>query len=223
MEGTGLSQDQGSPGVSLGLGLLQLIGLCESLSPHPTHPIQRPLDQFVLQSHAWFNVTSLPYAVPALSLPSGDALVSVEECCQGDESHCSSHACPAEWGRASLGLKGETGRWLGLVSPSHRFEFGGKGTVKVTEDIRVSVRRCRHSCFGLWRRGAFPSGGCWWACWVACCCSHSWSWPCGRYGVEEDGVPRRAQTWPCPPSQGGRERQWPKWVTQGPSGLHLHQ
>lgn len=42
------------------------------------HPIQRPLDQFVLQSHAWFNVSSLPYAVPALSLPSGEALVSVE-------------------------------------------------------------------------------------------------------------------------------------------------
>ncbi|KAL2764887.1 integrin alpha-IIb preproprotein, partial [Daubentonia madagascariensis] len=36
---------------------------------------QRPLDQFELQSHAWFNVSSLPYAVPALSLPSGEALV----------------------------------------------------------------------------------------------------------------------------------------------------
>ncbi|XP_074175801.1 integrin alpha-IIb isoform X5 [Rhinolophus sinicus] len=39
---------------------------------------QRPLDQFVLQSHAWFNVSSLPYAVPALSLPSGDALVQTQ-------------------------------------------------------------------------------------------------------------------------------------------------
>ncbi|XP_041580181.1 integrin alpha-IIb isoform X2 [Vulpes lagopus] len=36
---------------------------------------QRPLDQFVLQSQAWFNVSSLPYAVPSLSLPSGEALV----------------------------------------------------------------------------------------------------------------------------------------------------
>uniref|UniRef100_A0A452QNL8 Integrin subunit alpha 2b n=1 Tax=Ursus americanus TaxID=9643 RepID=A0A452QNL8_URSAM len=36
---------------------------------------QRPLDQFVLQSQAWFNVSSLPYAVPALSLPSGETQV----------------------------------------------------------------------------------------------------------------------------------------------------
>ncbi|XP_054449198.1 integrin alpha-IIb [Pteronotus mesoamericanus] len=39
---------------------------------------QRPLDQFVLQSDAWFNVTSLPYSVPALSLPSGEALVQTQ-------------------------------------------------------------------------------------------------------------------------------------------------
>ncbi|XP_062030824.1 integrin alpha-IIb [Lepus europaeus] len=39
---------------------------------------ERPLDQFVLQSHAWFNVSSLPYAVPALSLPSGEALVQTQ-------------------------------------------------------------------------------------------------------------------------------------------------
>uniref|UniRef100_A0A8D2AP18 Integrin subunit alpha 2b n=1 Tax=Sciurus vulgaris TaxID=55149 RepID=A0A8D2AP18_SCIVU len=39
---------------------------------------QRPLDLFVLQSHAWFNVSSLPYAVPALSLPSGEALVQTQ-------------------------------------------------------------------------------------------------------------------------------------------------
>ncbi|XP_037018088.2 integrin alpha-IIb [Artibeus jamaicensis] len=39
---------------------------------------QRPLDQFVLQSHAWFNVTSFPYSVPALSLPSGKALVQTQ-------------------------------------------------------------------------------------------------------------------------------------------------
>nr|XP_025842677.1 integrin alpha-IIb [Vulpes vulpes] len=36
---------------------------------------QRPLDQFRLQSQAWFNVSSLPYAVPSLSLPSGETLV----------------------------------------------------------------------------------------------------------------------------------------------------
>ncbi|XP_058417162.1 integrin alpha-IIb [Diceros bicornis minor] len=39
---------------------------------------QKPLDQFVLQSHAWFNVSSLPYAVPALSLPSGEAQVQTQ-------------------------------------------------------------------------------------------------------------------------------------------------
>ncbi|XP_016057513.1 PREDICTED: integrin alpha-IIb [Miniopterus natalensis] len=39
---------------------------------------QRPLDQFVLQSRAWFNVSSLPYAVPALSLPSGEAVVQTQ-------------------------------------------------------------------------------------------------------------------------------------------------
>ncbi|XP_039702645.1 integrin alpha-IIb isoform X2 [Pteropus medius] len=38
----------------------------------------RPLDQFVLQSQAWFNVSSLPYAVPALSLPTGEALVQTQ-------------------------------------------------------------------------------------------------------------------------------------------------
>lgn len=32
----------------------------------------------MLRSHAWFNVSSLPYAVPALSLPSGEAQVRVE-------------------------------------------------------------------------------------------------------------------------------------------------
>ncbi|KAG8505009.1 Integrin alpha-IIb [Galemys pyrenaicus] len=39
---------------------------------------QRPLDQFVLQSRAWFNVSSLPYPVPALSLPRGKALVETQ-------------------------------------------------------------------------------------------------------------------------------------------------
>uniref|UniRef100_H2QD72 Integrin alpha-IIb n=1 Tax=Pan troglodytes TaxID=9598 RepID=H2QD72_PANTR len=39
---------------------------------------QRPLDQFVLQSHAWFNVSSLPYAVPPLSLPRGEAQVRTQ-------------------------------------------------------------------------------------------------------------------------------------------------
>ncbi|XP_059733983.1 integrin alpha-IIb isoform X8 [Bos javanicus] len=39
---------------------------------------ERPLDQFVLQSHAWFNVSSFPYSVPALSLPSGEALVQTQ-------------------------------------------------------------------------------------------------------------------------------------------------
>lgn len=39
---------------------------------------QRPQEQFVLWSHAWFNVTSLPYSVPALSLPSGQARVQTQ-------------------------------------------------------------------------------------------------------------------------------------------------
>lgn len=39
---------------------------------------QRPLDQFVLESRAWFNVSSLPYTVPALNLPRGDALVQTQ-------------------------------------------------------------------------------------------------------------------------------------------------
>ncbi|XP_015995238.2 integrin alpha-IIb isoform X2 [Rousettus aegyptiacus] len=39
---------------------------------------QRPLDQFVLQSQAWFNVSSLPYAVPAVNLPTGEALVQTQ-------------------------------------------------------------------------------------------------------------------------------------------------
>ncbi|XP_025217830.1 integrin alpha-IIb [Theropithecus gelada] len=39
---------------------------------------QRPLDQFVLQSQAWFNVSSLPYAVPPLSLPRGEAQVRTQ-------------------------------------------------------------------------------------------------------------------------------------------------
>lgn len=39
---------------------------------------QRPLDQFVLQSRAWFNVSSLPYPVPALNLPSGEAQVQTQ-------------------------------------------------------------------------------------------------------------------------------------------------
>uniref|UniRef100_A0A8C4LWU0 Integrin subunit alpha 2b n=1 Tax=Equus asinus TaxID=9793 RepID=A0A8C4LWU0_EQUAS len=39
---------------------------------------QKLLDQFVLQSRAWFNVSSLPYAVPTLSLPSGEALVQTQ-------------------------------------------------------------------------------------------------------------------------------------------------
>lgn len=39
---------------------------------------QRPQEQFVLQSHAWFNVSSLPYTVPVVSLPSGQALVQTQ-------------------------------------------------------------------------------------------------------------------------------------------------
>ncbi|CAO2645565.1 Integrin alpha-IIb [Lemmus lemmus] len=39
---------------------------------------QRPQEQFVLQSHAWFNVSSLPYSVPVISLPSGQALVQTQ-------------------------------------------------------------------------------------------------------------------------------------------------
>ncbi|XP_046533560.1 integrin alpha-IIb isoform X2 [Equus quagga] len=40
--------------------------------------LRQLLDQFVLQSRAWFNVSSLPYAVPTLSLPSGEALVQTQ-------------------------------------------------------------------------------------------------------------------------------------------------
>ncbi|XP_028930902.1 integrin alpha-IIb isoform X2 [Ornithorhynchus anatinus] len=39
------------------------------------HLDKRPLDQFVLQSKAWFNVSTLPYSVPAQKLPTGEALV----------------------------------------------------------------------------------------------------------------------------------------------------
>lgn len=39
---------------------------------------QRPQEQFVLQSHAWFNVSSLPYSVPVISLPCGQALVQTQ-------------------------------------------------------------------------------------------------------------------------------------------------
>lgn len=39
---------------------------------------QRPREQFVLQSHAWFNVSSLPYSVPVVGLPSGQALVQTQ-------------------------------------------------------------------------------------------------------------------------------------------------
>lgn len=39
---------------------------------------QRPQEQFVLQSHAWFNVSSLPYSVPVLSLPSGQTQVQTQ-------------------------------------------------------------------------------------------------------------------------------------------------
>ncbi|XP_038609860.1 integrin alpha-IIb [Tachyglossus aculeatus] len=40
------------------------------------HVDKRPLDQFVLQSQAWFNVSSLPYSVPVQKLPTGEALVA---------------------------------------------------------------------------------------------------------------------------------------------------
>lgn len=60
--------------------------------------LQRPQEQFVLQSHAWFNVSSLPYSVPAISLPSGQALVS-------DPRSPAVSAQPA-WGGASLGMRG---------------------------------------------------------------------------------------------------------------------
>lgn len=39
---------------------------------------KRSQEQFVLQSHAWFNVSSLPYSVPVISLPSGQALVQTQ-------------------------------------------------------------------------------------------------------------------------------------------------
>lgn len=76
--------------------LLDWSGCGKRLSPRPR---QRPLDQFVLQSHAWFNVSSLPYSVPVLSLPSGQALVS-------DPRSLAVHAQPA-WGDAfSAGPRG---------------------------------------------------------------------------------------------------------------------
>lgn len=52
----------------------------------------------MLQSHAWFNVSSLPYSVRAISLPSGQALVS-------DPRSLAISAQPA-WCGASLGMRG---------------------------------------------------------------------------------------------------------------------
>ncbi|XP_074117207.1 integrin alpha-IIb isoform X6 [Sminthopsis crassicaudata] len=40
--------------------------------------LKRPLEQFVLQSKAWFNVSGLPYDVPAESLPHGDVVVETK-------------------------------------------------------------------------------------------------------------------------------------------------
>lgn len=68
-----------------------------------SHPIQRPLDQFVLESQAWFNVSSLPYAVPSLSLPSGETLVSMEQWWQ--RRGIPQDPLPSQgWGRDTLGV-----------------------------------------------------------------------------------------------------------------------
>uniref|UniRef100_F6RI44 Integrin subunit alpha 2b n=1 Tax=Monodelphis domestica TaxID=13616 RepID=F6RI44_MONDO len=40
--------------------------------------LERSLDQFVLQSKAWFNVSGLPYDVPAESLPHGNVVVETK-------------------------------------------------------------------------------------------------------------------------------------------------
>ncbi|XP_036614055.1 integrin alpha-IIb [Trichosurus vulpecula] len=40
--------------------------------------LKRPLEQFVLTSKAWFNVSKLPYDVPAESLPHGDVVVETK-------------------------------------------------------------------------------------------------------------------------------------------------
>uniref|UniRef100_A0A8C0KE94 Integrin subunit alpha 2b n=1 Tax=Canis lupus dingo TaxID=286419 RepID=A0A8C0KE94_CANLU len=64
---------------------------------------QRPLDQFVLESQAWFNVSSLPYAVPSLSLPSGETLVSMEQWWQ--RRGIPQDPLPSQgWGRDTLGV-----------------------------------------------------------------------------------------------------------------------
>lgn len=52
----------------------------------------------MLQSHAWFNVSSLPYSVPVVSLPSGQARVR-------DPGSPAVSAQPARGG-ASPGLRG---------------------------------------------------------------------------------------------------------------------
>lgn len=52
----------------------------------------------MLQSHAWFNVSSLPYSVPVVSLPNGQAQVR-------DPSSPAVSAQPARGG-ASPGLRG---------------------------------------------------------------------------------------------------------------------
>ncbi|XP_074080402.1 integrin alpha-IIb [Macrotis lagotis] len=40
--------------------------------------LKRPMEQFTLQSKAWFNVSGLPYNVPAENLPHGNVLVETE-------------------------------------------------------------------------------------------------------------------------------------------------
>lgn len=110
----------------------------------------------MLQSHAWFNVSSLPYAVPALSLPSGEALVSVEERGQGVKS-CSTQGSsymsqrdgggpPWGWGLGQVG---------GLAG-CHRFatlEFWGKAGVRVTGDVLWSVPGADAAASGLGGEG----------------------------------------------------------------------
>lgn len=55
----------------------------------------------MLQSHAWFNVSSLPYSVPVVSLPSGQALVR-----DLSSPAVSTPTPPPAWGGTSPGLRG---------------------------------------------------------------------------------------------------------------------
>lgn len=75
----------------------------------------------MLQSHAWFNVSSLPYSVPVLSLPSGQSLVS-------DPSSPAVGAQPAPRGGASPGPRGGARQgW-------------GRGLAGLKDEVRLRLR-----------------------------------------------------------------------------------